>query len=61
MSDYTHIVPSSVILSAAKDLTIQAFPTLQKYADGDSGREVPHFVRDNRQLKTAQRAVHEDV
>ena len=61
MSDHSYIVVSSVILSAAKDLTNQALPTLQENADRDSGLEVPHFVRDDRQLKTAQRALHEDV
>jgi hypothetical protein len=52
MSDRSYIVVSSVILSAAKDLTNAAFLTLQKHADRDRGREVPHFVRDDRQLKT---------
>jgi hypothetical protein len=60
MSDPSHIV-SSVILSAAKDLTNGAFLTLQKDADIDSDREVPHFVRDDRQLNTTQRTVHEQV
>lgn len=57
MSDHSYIV----ILSAAKDLTNAAFLTLQKDADGDSNREVPHFVRDDSQLKTAQRTLHEHV
>ena len=61
MSDRSHIVVSSVILSVAKDLTNDAFLTLQKYADRDRGREVPHFVRDDGQLNTTQRTLHEDV
>lgn len=61
MSDHSYIVTSSVILSAAKDLTNAAFLTLQKDADKGSGREVPHFVRDDRQLKTAQHTLHEHV
>ena len=61
MSDYSHIVVSSFILSAAKDLTNTAFVTLQKYADGDCDREVPHFVRDDPQLNTTQRTLHEHV
>jgi hypothetical protein len=61
MSDHSYIIASSVILSAAKDLTNPAFPTLQKYADRDSGRLVPLFVRDDRQLKTAQRTRHKHV
>jgi len=61
MSDHSHIVASSVILSAAKDLTNQALPTLQENADRDSGLEVRHFVRDDRQLKTAQRTRHKHL
>ena len=61
MSDHSHIVVSSVILSEAKNLTNAAFRTLQKHADRDSGREVPHFVRDDRQLDTTQRTLHEHV
>jgi hypothetical protein len=61
MSDHSYIVVSSVILSAAKDLTNTAFLTLQRDADRDSGREVPHFVRDDRQLNTTQRTLHEHV
>ena len=60
MSDHSHIVVSSVILSAAKD-TNAAFLTLQKDADRDCNREVPHFVRDDRQLNTTQRTLHEHV
>jgi len=51
MSDHSYIV-SSVILSAAKDLTNTAFLCLQNHADKESDREVPHFVRDDRQLNT---------
>ena len=61
MSDRSYIVVSSVILSVAKDLTNSVFPTLQKQADKGPGREVPYFVRDDRQPKTAQRTVHEHV
>ena len=51
MNDHSPVVISSVILSAAKDLTTPAVGMLRKQADGDSAREVPHFVRDDRQLK----------
>jgi hypothetical protein len=61
MSDRSYIVVSFVILSAAKDLTNAAFLTLQKYADGDRDREVPHFVRDDPQLNTTQRTLREHV
>ena len=61
MSDHSYIILSSVILSAAKDLTNQAIPTLQENADRDFGLEVPQFVRDDRQLKTAQRTRHKHV
>jgi hypothetical protein len=61
MSDHSHIVVSSVILSAAKNLTNNAFLTLQKDADGDCDREVPHFVRDDPQLNTTQRTLHEHL
>jgi len=61
MSDHLYIVVSSVILSGAKDLTNAAFLALQKHADRDSGGEVPHFVRDDRQLNTTQRTVHEHL
>ena len=61
MSDHLYIVVSSVILSGAKDLTNAAFLALQKHVDRDSGREVPHFVRDDRQLNTTQRTVHEHL
>jgi hypothetical protein len=61
MSDRSHIIVSSVILSAAKDLTNTAFLPLQKDADRDSDRKVPHFVRDDRQLNTTQRTLHEHV
>ena len=62
MSDNSYIVMSSVILSAAKDLTNAAFLTLQKHADRDSSiRAVPHFVRDDRQLNTIQRTLHENI
>jgi hypothetical protein len=61
MSDHSQIVVSSVILSAAKDLTNTAFLTLQKDADRDSNREVPHFVRDDRQLNTTQRTLREHL
>ena len=61
MSDHSHIVVSSVILSAAKDLTNTAFLTLQKHADRDSDREVPHFVRDDPQFNTTQRTLREHV
>jgi hypothetical protein len=58
MSDHSHIVVSSVILSAAKDLTNAAFLTPQNDADRDSDREVPHFVRHDSQLNTTQRTFH---
>ena len=61
MSDPSYIIVSFVILSAAKDLTNAAVLTLQKNADRDSNREVPHFVRDDQQLNTAQRTLHEPV
>jgi hypothetical protein len=61
MSDHSYIVTSSVILSAAKDLTNAAFLTLQKDADRDSNPEVPHFVRDDPQLNTTQCTLHEQV
>jgi hypothetical protein len=61
MSDRSYVVVSSVTLSAAKDLTNAAFLTLQKDADRDSDREVPHFVRDDRQLNTTQGTLHEHV
>ena len=61
MSDHSYIVVSSVILSAAKDLTNAVRLPLQKQADKDRGREVPHFVRDDRQLNTTQRTLHEHV
>ena len=61
MSDRSYIVVSFVILSAAKDLTNAAFLTLQKDADIDSDREVPHFVRDDPQLNTTQRTLREHV
>jgi hypothetical protein len=61
MSDHSFIVISSVILSAAMDLTNAAFLTLQKHADRNSIREVPHFVRDDLQLNTIQRTLHEHV
>ena len=61
MSDHSHIVVSSIILSAGKGLTNAAFLTLQEHADRDSGREVPHFVRDDRQLNTTQRTLDEHV
>jgi hypothetical protein len=61
MSDHSHIVVLSVILGAAKDLTNVRFLTLQKYADRDFGREVPHFVRNDRQLNTTQRTLNEHV
>jgi hypothetical protein len=61
MSGHSYIVTSSVILSAAKDLTNAAFLRLQKDADRDSDREVPHFVRDDPQLNTTQRTHHEHV
>ena len=61
MSDRSYIVVSSVILSAAKDLTNTAFLTPQKDADRDSDREVPHFVRDDPQLNATQRILHEHV
>ena len=61
MSDSSSIVVYSVIPSAAKDLTNSAFPALQKHADRSSGREVPHFVRDDRAFKTAQRTLQEHV
>jgi hypothetical protein len=61
MSVRSYIVTSSVILSAAKDLTNAAFLTLQKDADRDFNREVPHFVRDDPQLNTTQRTLHEHV
>jgi hypothetical protein len=61
MNDHSYIVVSSVILSAAKDLTNTAFPALQEHADRDSGREVPPFVRDDRQVNTTQRTFHEHV
>ena len=58
MSDRSQIVVSSVILSVGKDLTNAAFLTLQKHADRDPNREVPHFVRDDEQLNTTQRTLH---
>ena len=61
MSDHSHIVVSSVILSAAKDLTNAALLTLEKHANRDSDREVPHFVRDDPQLNTTQRTLREHV
>jgi len=61
MSDHSYIILLSVILSAAKDLTNPAFSTLQENADRDSGLEVPHFFRDDRQLKTAQRTRHKHL
>ena len=61
MSDPSYIIVSFDILSAAEDLTNTAVLTLQKDADRDSDREVPHFVRDRRQLNTAQRTLHEQV
>ena len=61
MSDRSYIVVSFVILSAAKDLTNAAFLTLQKYADGDRDREVPHCVWDDPQLNTTQRTLREHV
>jgi hypothetical protein len=61
MSDRSYIVVSSVILSAAKDLTNAAFLTLQTHADRDSDREVPHFVRDDSQFNTTKRTLHEHV
>jgi hypothetical protein len=61
MSDRLYIVVSSVTLSAAKDPTNAAFLTLHKDADRDSDREVPHFVRDDPQLNTTQRTLHEHV
>lgn len=57
MSDHSYIIVSSVILSGAKDLTNGAFLTLHT----DSGREFPHFVRDDRQLSTTQRTLHEHI
>ena len=61
MSDHSHIVLSLVILSAAKDPTSPALPPLRKNADGDSGREVSHFVRDDQRIKTSQRALNERI
>ena len=61
MSDHSYIVVSSVILSAAKELTIGAFLTLQKHTDRDSGRGVPHLVRDDRQLNATQRTLKKHV
>jgi hypothetical protein len=61
MSDRLYIVVSSVILSVAEDLTNTAFLTLQKDADRDCDREVPHFARDDRQLNTTQCTLHEHV
>lgn len=61
MSDRPYIVISSVILSAAKDLTNTALLTLRKHADRDSNREVPHFVRDDPQFDMTQRIVHQHV
>jgi hypothetical protein len=52
MRSYSRELSTRVILSEAKDLTNAAFLTLQKHADRDRGREVPHFVRDDRQLNT---------
>lgn len=61
MNDRSYIVVSFVILSAVKDLTNTAFLTLQKDADRNSDREVPHFVRDDSQFNTAQHTLHEHV
>jgi hypothetical protein len=61
MSDHSYNVISSVILSAAEDLTNAASLTVRKHADRDSGREVAHFVRDERQLNTTQRILQKLV
>jgi hypothetical protein len=61
VSDHSYIPISLLILSAAKDLTNPVIPPLQKNPDRDSGREVPHFVGDDRHLKTAQRALNEYI
>ena len=61
MSDHSCMVVSSVIPSAAKDLTNAAFLTLQKHLNRHSGREVPHFVWDDPQLDTTQRTLREHV
>ena len=61
MSDHSYIVISSVILSAAKDLTNAAFLTLQKRTARECDREVPHFVRDDRQLNMTRRTFCEQV
>jgi hypothetical protein len=59
MSDDSYNLVSSVILSAAKDLTNAAFLMLRKHADRGADREVPHFFRDDWQLNTAERTLQE--
>jgi hypothetical protein len=61
MSDHPYIAFSLVHIERSEGSHKSGTPTAAKKWDRDPGREVPHFVRDDRQLKTAQRTVNEHI